>query len=182
MEWVIAMRSIDVANLLIDKYASQMRITNLTLNKYVYFAQVESLKKNIQKPLFSDDIEAWQYGPVEPLVYRAFKQYGRQPIGHPEGPLITSDNPGYEYAIMNIDAVIRKYGSLTAFDLVSYTHRPGGAWAKVYDSQHAKRITVTDIINSDDCKTEIDLSRTLHASVQNVERQWPNALRMLGDA
>ena len=38
-------------------------LTNLKLQKILYFAQAEHLKKYNQK-LFNQDIEAWQYGPV----------------------------------------------------------------------------------------------------------------------
>ena len=54
-------------------------ITNLKLQKILYFAQVHSLvKKN--KPLFGQDIKAWQYGPVVSEVYSAYKRYGRRAI------------------------------------------------------------------------------------------------------
>ena len=38
------MRSLEVANLLVSKHGATIRPTNLSLNKLVYFAQVESLK------------------------------------------------------------------------------------------------------------------------------------------
>ena len=68
------MKSIDVANAFIFRYGRNNLITNLKLNKLVFYAQVESLKKH-GVPLFSDEIQAWEYGPVEPMVYRAFKKY-----------------------------------------------------------------------------------------------------------
>ena len=51
-------------------------MTNLRLQKLLYFAQGWHLAR-YGKPLFDDDIEAWQYGPVVPSVYNAYKQYGR---------------------------------------------------------------------------------------------------------
>ena len=58
------MKSIQVANAFILRHGSDIDITNLVLNKLVYFAQVESLRET-GKPLFEDKIEAWPYGPVE---------------------------------------------------------------------------------------------------------------------
>ena len=58
------MNSIQVANAFILRHGSDIDITNLVLNKLVYFAQVESLRET-GKPLFEDKIEAWSYGPVE---------------------------------------------------------------------------------------------------------------------
>lgn len=54
-------------------------ITNLKLQKVLYFAQAYYLSK-IGKPLFSDNIEAWEYGPVVPSVYRKFRPNGSNPI------------------------------------------------------------------------------------------------------
>lgn len=54
-------------------------ITNLKLQKILYFVQVRSLIK-LNKPLFEQDIQAWQYGPVVSEVYDVYKQYRRRPI------------------------------------------------------------------------------------------------------
>ncbi len=54
-------------------------ITNLKLQKVLYFAQAYYLSK-IGKPLFSNNIEAWDYGPVVPDIYHKFKSKGSNPI------------------------------------------------------------------------------------------------------
>lgn len=54
-------------------------ITNLKLQKVLYFAQAYYLSK-VGKPLFSDNIEAWEYGPVIPSIYHKFKSKGSNPI------------------------------------------------------------------------------------------------------
>ena len=56
-----------------------MRITNLRLQKLLYFIQQEYLK-DYGKPLFFDDICAWKYGPVVPNVYYIYSGYGGLPI------------------------------------------------------------------------------------------------------
>ncbi len=54
-------------------------ITNLKLQKILYFAQAYYLAV-LRKPLFSDEIEAWQYGPVVREVYDAYKPKKDQAI------------------------------------------------------------------------------------------------------
>jgi len=54
-------------------------MTNMRVNKLLYFAQGECLRK-LGKPLFDDDMEAWDYGPVVPPVYQTYKGFGREPI------------------------------------------------------------------------------------------------------
>ena len=47
-------------------------LTNMKLNKLLYFAQGYYLKK-YGRPLFDNAIEAWEHGPVVPEVYSAYK-------------------------------------------------------------------------------------------------------------
>lgn len=54
-------------------------ITNLKLQKVLYFAQAYYLAK-LGKPLFNEKLEAWNYGPVVREVYRKLKRYGSDPI------------------------------------------------------------------------------------------------------
>jgi uncharacterized phage-associated protein len=54
-------------------------ITNLKLQKILYFAQVYYLAK-LGKPLFVENLEAWDYGAVVPEIYRKFKRYKNEPI------------------------------------------------------------------------------------------------------
>lgn len=63
----------------IDDNKEREGITNLKLQKILYFAQAYYLAK-FNKPLFNNNIEAWEYGPVIPDVYRRFKKYGSKPI------------------------------------------------------------------------------------------------------
>ena len=50
-------------------------ISNLKLQKIMYFIQAYFLITQ-DKPCFSDDIEAWDFGPVVPAAYHEFKQFG----------------------------------------------------------------------------------------------------------
>jgi uncharacterized phage-associated protein len=61
----------DIANFFItaENKREQGSMTNLRLNKILYFAQIISLLEN-GRPLFLDDFEAWDLGPVIPSVYR----------------------------------------------------------------------------------------------------------------
>lgn len=54
-------------------------ITNKKLQKLLYYAQAWNLVFN-EKKLFEEEIEAWIHGPVVPVVYTEFKEFGRLPI------------------------------------------------------------------------------------------------------
>ncbi len=54
-------------------------VTNLKLQKVLYLAQAYYLAK-LGKPLFTEKLKAWEYGPVVPEVYSKLKYYGSRPI------------------------------------------------------------------------------------------------------
>jgi uncharacterized phage-associated protein len=51
-------------------------MTNLKLQKLLYYQQGFHLAY-FGQPLFNEDIEAWMYGPVVPVVYRNYEANGR---------------------------------------------------------------------------------------------------------
>lgn len=171
----MAITALNVANAFIARYPQHL-FTNLSLNKLVYFAQVESLKKT-GRTLFGSEIQAWSYGPVEPEVYHAFSHYGNLPVLVQSSLQKTND-----YTNDIVDTVIERYGFLSAFDLVTYSHREKSAWSNVYDGTRNKTITVQDILESDDITSLPKKEGTLAQGVKEVYDKYRNTLKLLGDS
>ncbi|MGN0728026.1 Panacea domain-containing protein [Treponema sp.] len=55
-------------------------ITNLKLQKLLYYAQAWFMVNNKGEKLFIDDIQAWKYGPVVVSVYNKFRSFNSYPI------------------------------------------------------------------------------------------------------
>src|SRR6266478_1478173 len=69
-----------IANLILDEgHRSECPITNLALQKLLYFAHGLFLIER-KRPLVSGYFEAWKLGPVHPAAYQAFKSAGDKPI------------------------------------------------------------------------------------------------------
>lgn len=69
-----------VANFILDKGAEErIPIRHLKLQKLLYFCYAW-YAGNAHEELFSEDIEAWQLGPVVREVYLEFKDCGAAPI------------------------------------------------------------------------------------------------------
>lgn len=174
------MHSIEIANLFVKRHGSDLYLTNLKLNKLVYYAQAESLR-NIGKKLFTDEIQAWDYGPVEPMVYHAFSSYGSGRILEPYSPFariqpkIVSDKATCEI----VDMVAEQYGNFLAFDLVNFSHRNGSAWKLAYNGQRDVEITEQMIMNSSDGIAKPSESRKIARGIKTVEKDFPNAFRLL---
>ena len=71
----------DVADFFIELFGKGIEsdITNLKLNKLLYFAQGHCLAVT-RKPLFDGLIEARDLGPVIPVVHHKYKICGKNPI------------------------------------------------------------------------------------------------------
>lgn len=121
-------KALDLANYIVDKcIEDNTPITNLQLQRILYFVQKDFLKKG--SPAFSDDIEAWEFGPVVPNVYFCFCGFGAMFISISKGavPNLTSDKN-------IIDNIIEAKRSLTPWEAAKKTHKATGAWSKVYDN------------------------------------------------
>jgi uncharacterized phage-associated protein len=62
-------------------------VTNMKVQKLLYYTQSLHLAM-YNEPLFYDEIQAWQYGPVCPPVYGIYKMYGANILPKPSNPLL----------------------------------------------------------------------------------------------
>ncbi|KQV38503.1 MULTISPECIES: type II toxin-antitoxin system antitoxin SocA domain-containing protein [unclassified Rhizobium] len=129
-----------IANIVLDIAESKgVKITNLSLNKILYFMHAWYLAKN-QKPLIEAKIEAWDYGPVIREVYSEFKHLGANEI----------NSRAYRFDVDKLKKVLcedhisnsdllfigdqfSRYGHLSAGKLVSLSHEQGGPWDVAYN-------------------------------------------------
>lgn len=128
-----------IANFVLD-YADRAgwQVTNLKLQKLVYFCHVWSLIE-MDCPLIRHKFEAWQRGPVLPYLYREFKHLGDQPIRERALALDAATGTRQQATCELDDAslallgrVLNFYGRLSAAVLVEMTHTQGGPWHKVW--------------------------------------------------
>ncbi|MDQ6989923.1 MAG: DUF4065 domain-containing protein [Mariprofundaceae bacterium] len=133
-----------VANLLIN-IARERNVTidQMKLQKLVYISHGWNLAI-ANTPLISDEIQAWQYGPVIPVLYDEFKNCGRDPItDHATEinineetlevtltPPFIPDSDSHTVALAN--KVWDIYGELTGSQLSNLTHMENTPWSSVY--------------------------------------------------
>lgn len=100
-------------------------ISNLQLQKILFYIQKEFLK--LGNIAFSDDIEAWPFGPVVPNVYYQFCSFGAMPItSHYSEISISTEDANL------INNVIEKKRILNPWDMVAETHKKNGAWDRIF--------------------------------------------------
>ncbi|MBY3989614.1 SocA family protein [Rhodococcus fascians] len=73
---------LDVAKWFLSKAGESNRgLTPMQLQKLMYYAHGFNLARS-GDPLLSDGIQAWEHGPVNPSIYRCFKDYSNTPINN----------------------------------------------------------------------------------------------------
>lgn len=105
-------------------------LTPMQLLKLVYIAHGWSLGL-YGKPLISDEIQAWEYGPVIPRLYNAIKDYRDQPVSRQISSSDAVPMTGAEKKL--IQQVFELYGSKSGPALSRLTHAAGSPWQQTYE-------------------------------------------------
>lgn len=161
-------KGIEIANFYVQMSNDlpETDITNLKLNKLCYYVQGWSLAK-LGHPMFSDDIQAWKYGPVVPDVYHTYKVCGNNAIAEPADRFDESRLSTDELNLL-ID-VFMTYGKYSPGELVSMTHAAGGPWNQVYVEGENNRIT-NDILEKYFSESNELETLNLNATPENVKK------------
>jgi uncharacterized phage-associated protein len=111
----------------------------LQMQKLVYYAAGYHIAA-YGKSLLNCSIEAWDYGPVIPELYREFREFGSQPITR----LATANDfdstpvaiPTSDHNAMKIiEFVWNTYKNYTGLQLSDMTHAEGTPWSKVREER-----------------------------------------------
>lgn len=130
--------ALDVANTFIERGKKEnIDISPMKLQKLIFILYKNYLKDTRSK-LFLDNFEVWQYGPVVPSVYNAFKQYRSNSIknyyvsGDGNYSTVSFDNNDFK---TNFERVWQKYKELDGVYLSKLTHQEDTAWSKAFSKK-----------------------------------------------
>ena len=134
-------------------------LTQMQVQKLVYFAHGWNLAIT-GEPLVNERVLAWEYGPVVKSLWRAFKEFGSQPITKDarvpdwEGDIVDwvtpriddGDDPEQnDFTKSLVRRIWNQYGDLKAFQLSELTHLEGSPWSKTRQSGGGGFIEDSDI-------------------------------------
>jgi uncharacterized phage-associated protein len=114
-------------------------VTNLALQKILYMAHMVHLGRT-GKRLVEAQFQAWDYGPVEPSLYRQVRIFGNKPIQDIffwAPPIVAGPE------VSTLDEACDFLGQKSPGELVAMTHWQNGAWARHY-VPGAKSIPIPD--------------------------------------
>lgn len=113
-----------------DDYEVYEGITHLKLQKLLYYAQGISLGM-FQKPIFKENIEAWQHGPVVREVYSIYNTFGRKNIDikmDSEKEEIIKKIEDNKEATEVLNLAYDNFAIYTAWQLRQMTHEDNTPW------------------------------------------------------
>lgn len=124
-----------ICNLMLEEAdRSGLAITNLALQKLLYFAHARYLIET-KRPLVSGYFEAWQFGPVHPAAYKAFKAAENRPItfrAKKIDPLTGNETdlqtPRDANTVRLISQIMASFGTMTPGRLVDISHAKDAPW------------------------------------------------------
>lgn len=121
-------------------------VTPMKLQKLIYLANGIHLAR-FDAPLIKEDIEAWSYGPVIPIVYDTFKSWGNKPITDVvEAGLRLGVQPEFSLDPLPDDVnetIQTAWGigkGLSGPTLSNWSHSQDSPWQKTYSPGLNKRI------------------------------------------
>lgn len=134
-----------VANLILDEAEHKSRpLSNLALQKLLYFSHGLYLMQ-WGKPLVTGYFEAWQYGPVHPVVYEAFKtatdkyiEFRAQKFDLVYQRSVPIDILDDAECRQTVSRVLDAYGQLSAGRLVELSHAPNAPWSFVVENSKVR--------------------------------------------
>ena len=123
-------------------------ITNLKLQKLMYFVEAYYTSKNDCEELFDTEWSAWDYGPVNKDLYNYYKKFRSIPIILEDSEKEIAKNLCEENQ-KYINIVYDIFSVFTAFELVTLTHLDGSPWSKVYkENEKSEKYDFEELNNS----------------------------------
>ncbi|OEJ98738.1 hypothetical protein A8C32_05950 [Flavivirga aquatica] len=110
-----------------------MKLLKLTYISHGYYLGFKG------KPLFSNEVQAWKYGPVIPELYHVTKRFGSRSVDL-EIVNLYSENNLNETDKKFLKIIWNNYKKYNGLQLSSKTHEKNTPWDLVYNKVHYKTI------------------------------------------
>lgn len=129
-------KALDVAKCLLYLAKSKnIEITNLKLQKLLYFCEAYYMCITDENQMFEENFNALTYGPVILKVYNKYKTWLSHPIELDDDDscmvfeISAEENEKYKETI---NSVLEQFGPLKSSQLVALTHMKGSPWDEVW--------------------------------------------------
>ena len=118
---------------------AKIPVTQLHVQKLMFL--FEAYYMNIVgQPLYECNYQAWNFGPVAPQLYKRFKEYGSNAIVLTDVELKEAESiDDFKKKLMK--QLFDAFKTLSAADLVKFTHAEGSPWKEAWDEKEYSTIS-----------------------------------------
>lgn len=139
--------SFDIARKILELAKKEgMTVDTMKLVKLVYIMHGWHLGFN-DKPLISDEIQAWKYGPVIPVLYEVIKRFGAGKVDRELMDLYSDKELDPKTADF-VENIWHVYKNMSGLELSARTHMEGSAWSKSYHEGELNTVMKNEVIES----------------------------------
>lgn len=136
-----------IANFILDLCdAESFEVSNMGLNKIIFFAHSDLIVSQ-EEVLVKSTFEAWQHGPVLPVIYHEFKCFAGSPITSRAKKLCryTGEKVVAKYDdLLHLKDFLKScvfvYARMSASQLRALSHEKDGAWDIVWNSSETNNL------------------------------------------
>jgi len=124
----------------------------MKLQKLCYFAQLVSVCRNESQPIISDPFHAWDWGPVEPKLFKLIKKFGATYFSFNDPEVVVAFASAEDIQTLDPEAdktisdVWVKFKTWTAVQLSALSHRKNSPWSYVYNSNRYGIIPIRKMV------------------------------------
>lgn len=153
--------ALSIANATLDlAWGYQDRITPLKLQKFIYISHGFSLALT-EDSLVEENVFAWDFGPVIPAIFHAFKRFGRGAIDEPASILYEGEphiipQPQNDLVTAILEGVWGIYGDNDGYQLANMTHETGTPWADTWKDGAGKNSVISNDLIKTYYKARLD--------------------------
>jgi uncharacterized phage-associated protein len=136
-----------IANFFLDRaQARGVELSIMTLLKVLYFGHAWYLAKE-DKPLIAQPFEAWEYGPVNRVVYDQFKNFGKDGItmravsfDPRKAAFLATPYSLDENTEEFLSNIFDYYSQFHPYRLSDLTHEKGGPWDAIWSAAATRAV------------------------------------------
>jgi len=148
-----------------NNFDNENDLTNLKLQKLLYFAQGAHLAKTGEL-LFDEDIQAWRFGPVVPVAYEQYAGYGKKIIRQ---ELKASRESMSNDDLKTIVAICNWGFPYSSKALVDKTHVPNSPWDITF-STNKYSVIPNELIRTFFAQEENEMPRVQEIDFSQLEK------------
>jgi uncharacterized phage-associated protein len=121
-------------------------LTPLQVMKLAYMAHGWHMATH-GDPLVNEQVQAWQYGPVLPDLYRALKHFGSGAVDPSWlSRMLFDRTEPTDAEASSIKSIFDVYGRYSGPALSNLTHKPGSPWSQIWRPGVTNLVIPNDLI------------------------------------